>query len=151
LFLSKKNIFRSDLKEKFDSIFLLNVIEHISDDVMALKNCRYLLKPGGNLIVLAPANAWLYCTFDKQLGHYRRYSLSAMKELLKKEKFEILSANYFNVAGIAGWFLFGKILNRKMLGSGEMSAFNSIVPIAKLADKLIGKTAGLSILVTATK
>lgn len=137
--------------EKFDSIFLLNVIEHISDDALAVKNCRYLLKPGGLLIVLAPANAWLYCNLDKQLGHYRRYSLSVMKELLIKEKFRILSANYFNAAGITGWFLFGKILQRKMLGSGEMSAFDSIVPLAKLADKLIGKTTGLSIIVTATK
>lgn len=138
-------------KEKFDSIFLLNVIEHISDDVAALKNCRFLLKPGGNLVVLAPANAWLYCTFDKQLGHYRRYSLQAMKELLTNEKFSILSAGYFNLAGIAGWLLFGKIFQRKMLGSGEMSAFNSIVPIAKLADKITGNKMGLSIIVTATK
>lgn len=138
-------------KEKFDSIFLLNVIEHIEDDELSLKNCRHLLKQGGHLIVLAPAYSSLYCTFDKQLGHYRRYSLKSMTKILMKEKFNILSAFYFNFTGIAGWFLFGKIFRRKMLSNSEMSAFNRIVPIAKFIDKLLGKKAGLSIIVTGIK
>jgi len=138
-------------KEKFDSIFLLNVIEHIEDDQRAVKNCNYLLKPGGHLILLAPAYSWLYCTFDKQLGHYRRYSLNQLKQLLRKEEFSILSGNYFNFTGIAGWLLFGKIMNKKMLSSGEMSAFNKIVPLAKVIDKLLGKNTGLSIIVTGIK
>jgi len=138
-------------KGKFDSVFLLNVIEHIGDDELAVKNCNYLLKPGGHLILLAPAYLWLYCTFDKQLGHYRRYSLKQLKELLNKESFSILSGSYFNFTGIAGWLLFGKILNKKMLGSGEMSAFNKIVPLAKIVDKLLAKTMGLSIIVTGIK
>jgi len=60
-------------KKKFDSIFLLNVIEHIEDDLMAVKNCSYLLTEKGHLILLAPAYAWLYSSFDKQLGHFRNY------------------------------------------------------------------------------
>ena len=138
-------------KEKFDSIFLLNVIEHIEDDLTAVKNCNYLLKRGGHLILLAPAYSWLYCKFDKQLGHYRRYSLIQLKYLLKKNAFSILKGDYFNFTGIAGWFLFGKIMNRKMLGSGGMSAFNKIVPLAKAVDKILGRSTGLSIIVTGIK
>jgi len=138
-------------KNKFDSIFLLNVIEHIEDDGLAVKNCKYLLKTNGHLILLAPAYSWLYSSFDKQLGHYRRYSLKSLKGLLKKENFSILTGSYFNFTGIGGWLLFGKILNQKMLSSGEMSAFNKIVPIAKIIDKLLGKKTGLSIIVTGIK
>ena len=138
-------------KEKFDSIFLLNVIEHIEDDLIAVKNCDSLLKAGGHLILLAPAYPWLYCTFDKQLGHHRRYSLKALKDLLKKSAFSILKGDYFNFTGIAGWFLFGRIMNKKMLGSGEMSAFNKIVPLAKAVDKILGRSTGLSIIVTGIK
>jgi len=141
----------ADRKEKFDSIFLLNVIEHIQDDSMAIKNCYYLLKKDGHLILLAPAYSWLYSSFDKQLGHYRRYSLGLLKELLRKNKFVILSGSYFNFTGISGWLLFGKILKQKMLSSGEMTAFNKIVPIAKIIDKLVGKKVGLSIIVTGIK
>ena len=140
-----------DLKEKFDSIFLLNVIEHIKDDQIAVKNCRYLLKPGGHLILLAPAYAWLFSSFDKQLGHFRRYSLRSLRELLEKNNFNILSGSYFNFAGIGGWLVFGKILNQKMLSKGEMSAFNKIVPVAKFFDKLFARKMGLSIIVTGVK
>ena len=137
--------------EKFDSIFLLNVIEHIKDDGLAVKNCQFLLKPDGHLILLAPAYSWLYSSFDKQLGHFRRYSLQSLKDLLKKNNFNILSGSYFNFAGIAGWLVFGKILNQKMLKSGEMIAFNKIVPLAKTIDRILGKKIGLSIIVTGIK
>jgi len=138
-------------KEKFDSIFLLNVIEHIKDDLLAVKNCNYLLKPGGHLILLAPAFSWLYSSFDKQLGHYRRYSLKSLSSLLEKNNFNLLSSSYFNFAGIGGWLIFGKLLHQKMLSKGEMSAFNKIVPIAKVIDKLFAKKIGLSIIVTGIK
>jgi SAM-dependent methyltransferase len=138
-------------KNRFDSIFHLNVIEHIKDDRLALKNCSYLLKPGGHIVVLAPAGSWLYSSFDKQLGHYRRYSLASMKELLIKEKFSIKKAEFFNAAGIAGWFVFGKLFKRKMLGENEMSIFNRIVPVAKRIDQLFGKKIGLSIIVIGVK
>ena len=137
--------------EKFDSIFLLNVIEHIKEDDKAINNCNYLLKHGGHLILLAPAYSWLYSSFDKQLGHFRRYTLRSLSQLLHENNFNILSGSYFNFAGIGGWLLFGKILNQKMLSSGEMSAFNAIVPIAKAIDKLFGKKTGLSIIVTGSK
>src|ERR1700749_4813411 len=37
---------------KFDSILTSNVVEHIKDDSLAIRNCHKLLKPGGRLIVL---------------------------------------------------------------------------------------------------
>ncbi len=141
----------SAYKDKFDSIFLLNVIEHIKDDDLAINNCQYLLKKKGHLILLAPAYPWLYASFDKQLGHCRRYSLRSLRGLLKKNNFNILSGSYFNFTGIAGWLVFGKILNQKMLSSGEMAAFNKIVPFAKIIDKIFAKKIGLSIIVTGIK
>jgi SAM-dependent methyltransferase len=138
-------------KEKFDSIFLLNVIEHIKDDELAVSNCRYLLKKDGHLILLAPAYSWLYSSFDRQLGHFRRYSLQSLRNLMKKNNFNILSGSYFNFAGIAGWLVYGKILNQKMLSSGEMAVFNKIVPLAKIIDRIFMKKSGLSIIITGIK
>ena len=138
-------------KEKFDTIFLLNVIEHIKDDLLAVNNCRYMLKKEGRLVLLAPAYSWLYSSFDKQLGHHKRYSLRSLEDLLVKNDLHILSGSHFNFTGIAGWFLFGKLLNKKMLGSSEMSAFNKIVPLAKIIDKLLLKKIGLSVIVKGVK
>ncbi len=139
------------LKEKFDSIFLLNVIEHIDDDAKALFNCRFMLKPGGKLIVLAPAYQWLYCKFDSELGHHRRYTAAAMTTLLEKNHMQIVDKKYFNFLGIAGWLVFGKILKKKLLGKSEISVFNSLVPLAKIADWVLFNKTGLSIIITARK
>ncbi|MGO8056046.1 hypothetical protein AB9E30_37990, partial [Rhizobium leguminosarum] len=70
-------------KEKYDSLFLLNVIEHLENDSYAVENCRFLLKQTGHLIVLAPAYQFLFCKLDKQLGHYRRYTRQTLSRLME--------------------------------------------------------------------
>ena len=139
------------LKEKYDSVFLLNVIEHLEDDIVAIENCRFLLKKGGRLVILAPAYPFLFCRFDKELGHYRRYSQKKLSFFFPHNSFKILHTQYFNFIGIAGWFIFGKLLKRKMIRSGEMSAFNKMVPFFKLADLITFKKAGLSVIAIAEK
>lgn len=139
-----------NLKAGFDSIFLLNVIEHLEDDAAALHNCNYLLKPSGHLIVLTPAYNWLYCKLDKELGHYKRYRLKEIQKFFLQESLTLLEGHYFNFAGITGWLLFGKIFKQKSLGT-EMSVFNALVPAARLADKLVLKKIGLSVIVAGIK
>ncbi len=141
----------SFLQEKFDSVFLLNVIEHIVDDITAVKNCKFLMKQNGHLIILAPAYKWLYCRFDRELGHHRRYTLRSMKQILKHNGLQIRSGNYFNAAGILGWLYFGKIMNKKMIGNDEMSAFNRFVPLARIIDRLTLKKVGLSVITSSIK
>jgi 2-polyprenyl-3-methyl-5-hydroxy-6-metoxy-1,4-benzoquinol methylase len=132
------------LKGKFQTVFLLNVIEHLQDDRAAVSNCRYLLKYGGCLVILAPAYQGLFCRFDKELGHYRRYTVHQLQRLISRENFETVHKQYFNLLGIAGWFVFGKLLKKKMIGSSEMQLYNHLVPVLKFADKLVLSQAGLS-------
>ena len=132
-----------DLEGKFDSIFLLNVIEHLKDENLAIENCRYLLRKGGNLIVLAPSYQFLYCQFDKELGHYRRYTKKRMAQIFPVSEFSIKHQEYFNLAGTAGWFIFGKLLQRKQIGS-EMNLYEKLVPVFKWVDRLSFRAAGLS-------
>jgi len=142
-----KNVY-SNLKEKYDCVFLLNVIEHLENDLLAVVNCKYLLKPGGKLIILAPAYQWLYCNLDKELRHFRRYTLQTMKNLFLKNNFIVSENKYFNFSGIAGWLFFGKIFGKKLLGN-EMTVFNKIVPFAKFLDKITFNKMGLSVIVIA--
>lgn len=138
-------------ENRFDSIFLLNVIEHLKDDFSAVKNCRFLLKQNGHLVVLAPAYGWLYCRFDKELGHFRRYTKATLSKPFLTHRFRIASRQYFNLLGIAGWLLFGKLLNRKLIGSREMSAYEHLVPLAKWLDRLAVKQIGLSVIIVGVK
>ena len=138
------------LEEKFDSIFLLNVIEHLEDDKQAVENCHFLLKKEGNLVLLAPAYAFLYCRFDRELGHFRRYTKRSLSAIFEKNSFVIISKKYFNAAGIAGWFVFGKLFNKKKIG-GEMLVFNKLTPFFKLADRIVFDKIGLSVIIAARK
>lgn len=78
----------------------MDVIEHIEDDVKSLETIYSVLKPGGLLIVSTPAHSFLYSSWDKALGHYRRYSKQGLVDKLEKSGFSIIRASY-------GWsFLF---------------------------------------------
>jgi SAM-dependent methyltransferase len=66
----------------FDAIVLLNVLEHIEDDVRALQQVFRLLKPGGVAIIEVPAGPQLYDAYDKALMHFRRYGMAELVEKL---------------------------------------------------------------------
>jgi len=57
-----------------DVLVMLNVLEHIEDDLGALQKTFNLLKDGGALIIEVPASPGLYGAYDVQLHHFRRYS-----------------------------------------------------------------------------
>jgi len=66
-----------------DVVVLLNVLEHIEDDVGAVRQLARILKPGGAVVIEVPAGPHLYDVYDKVLMHYRRYRLSGLKRLLR--------------------------------------------------------------------
>jgi len=152
-----KGIYRIDLVDKdfettqahllgaFDSIFALNVIEHIANDLLAVENCCKLLAPGGRLVLLMPAYPALYNDFDEGLGHFRRYTHQTMDKLLS-QNFKVIKIRHFNLAGIFGWFFFGSILRKKNLTGEQMGAFEKMVPLFRLADKIVGNKIGLSVI-----
>ncbi len=141
----------SELLGQFDLVFALNVVEHIKDDQLAIDNIKKLLKPGGKIFILVPAYQALYNNFDEALEHYRRYNKKSLNKLYEKAGLEILNSYYFNLAGIAGWFFTGKILGKKVIPSGQMKLYNSLVPIFKIVDRVFLRSMGLSVISVAKK
>jgi len=72
-----------------DILVMLNVLEHIDDDINALKQAFKLLKPGGYLIIEVPAGPYLYDSYDLQLHHFRRYSSSELRHKLIDAGFNV--------------------------------------------------------------
>ena len=75
------------LFQTYDTVIFLNVLEHIDNDEQAIENCRYLLKPGGSLVVLVPAYSFLFSKMDRELQHHRRYTSKKLFILASKKKF----------------------------------------------------------------
>lgn len=141
----------SDHFNKYDTVFALNVVEHILDDSLAVMNCKKLLVDGGNLIILVPSYQSLYNLFDIELGHYRRYTTKSLCKVFLKSEINVIHKQYFNLIGIFGWYVSGNILKRKTIPMGQMRLYNTLVPIFRVIDKLILNSMGLSTIVVGKK
>ena len=135
---------------QYDTVFLLNVLEHINNDETAIRNCYHLLKDGGNLVILTPAYPGLYSKIDKGLHHYRRYTRKSLTGIIIKNHFIVKKLFHFNALGAAGW-LYAKLFGMKKIPSGEMKLFNKLTGVAKFFDKLLRNSLGLSIIIVAGK
>lgn len=129
---------------RLDSVFALNVVEHIKDDQLALSNARALLRPGGRLIILVPAYQWLYTGMDQALGHYRRYTTQHLAEAMTQSGLHVIHQQYFNTMGILAWWISGRLQRNTQIPSGQMRLYNTFVPIFKGIDWLVGRRFGLS-------
>ncbi len=139
------------LFDSFDTVFALNVVEHIENDSLAVENSRKLLKKGGHLIILVPSYSFLYNRFDHSLGHYRRYTTKSLSRLFYKNQLEIFHRQYFNFTGMLGWFFSGRVLNKKIIPVSQMKIFNQLVPLFKIIDSTLMHRAGLSTIVCGKK
>jgi 2-polyprenyl-3-methyl-5-hydroxy-6-metoxy-1,4-benzoquinol methylase len=86
-----------DLKwqERWDVVFLLDVIEHCPNDIEIMKQVFSALKPGGRLFITTPAlmNFWSYN--DVLANHLKRYNKSDFEELAKKANLKLIDSYYF--------------------------------------------------------
>ena len=123
-------------EEKYDSVVCLNVLEHIEDDVQALRNMRRLLKPGGRVVLLVPANPRLYCGIDRGVGHFRRYVLDDLVSKLEKAGFKTTHTRHHNVIGAVGWWIQGQIFGKKVIAATDAGGFEMVMPIARGLDSL---------------
>ncbi|MCX7766679.1 MAG: class I SAM-dependent methyltransferase, partial [Candidatus Sumerlaeia bacterium] len=142
----------ADLRSKnLDTILCINVLEHLEKDEVILEKFHQILSPGGKLILLVPAMPGLYSSLDKELGHYRRYKLSALKKTIRKTGFQIVHQQYFNSFGVLGWWFNGKILRRRLLPNRQLHLYESLAPFFLRLERKLHLPFGLSIFLVAQK
>jgi 2-polyprenyl-3-methyl-5-hydroxy-6-metoxy-1,4-benzoquinol methylase len=141
----------ASLSNAFDTVVALNVVEHIRNDELAIAHCLQMLKPGGRLVILVPAYRWLYNSFDRELGHYKRYNAKRLSLLMERQGMELITTSYFNAAGIFGWWLNGSLLRRKIIPANQLATFDKLVPVLKLIDRITFHRLGLSVIAVGRK
>ncbi len=82
--------------ESFDLVCILDVLEHIDDDLRALQEMRKMLNPHGKLLLTVPAFGFLWSTHDVALAHKRRYRKKQLIRLVKRAGFRTVYSTYFN-------------------------------------------------------
>ena len=135
---------------RFDTIVLLDVLEHIEDDVGCLRQLAACLAPGGRVVVKVPAGAWLYSPLDAAIGHYRRYSKKTLRRVFAEASLVPGDERYFNAAGVPGWWLNGRVLKRITPPQEQIRIFETIVPLLR-AVEAVARPFGLSIIANAVR
>jgi hypothetical protein len=131
--------------ERFDTILYIDVLEHIEDDRIELQRAAAHLAVGGNIVVLAPAHAWLTTPFDNALGHFRRYNRRSLIEAIPAG---LICERIFYLDCVG---MLASLGNRLLLNSahptpGQIRFWDRwMVPISTWLDPLTGFRLGKSI------
>ncbi|KTT71751.1 class I SAM-dependent methyltransferase [Sphingomonas endophytica] len=80
----------------YDLIAVLDVVEHIEDDVAALAAMRECLAPGGKILIAVPAHQWMWSAHDVVNHHHRRYSKKTLLAAIRKAGLTERGLTYFN-------------------------------------------------------
>lgn len=83
------NIYNFKSNKKYDVIFCFETMEHLENDLLAMKKINGLLKNGGIFVMSAPAHMSGWSKMDEIKGHYRRYEQREIKAMHKKARFKI--------------------------------------------------------------
>ena len=134
----------------FDTVLCVNVLEYVNDPADVVESLRKVLKPGGSIIVLAPQSPALYGSLDRTLGHRRRFTRLDLRTLLEQHGLVVQRIYQLNKIGMAGWWLYGKLLRRGHISKLMLKIFDKTVWFWRRADPLI-PWPGLSLVVVANK
>jgi SAM-dependent methyltransferase len=80
----------------YDMIAVLDVVEHIEDDVAALEAMKACLKPGGKILIAVPAHQWMWSAHDSVNHHHRRYSKATLRAAIDAAGLAPKKLGYFN-------------------------------------------------------
>jgi SAM-dependent methyltransferase len=131
---------------RFDTVLYIDVLEHIQDDAAELELAAKHLKPHGRIIVLSPAWQFLFSPFDKEIGHYRRYSTSSLAAIgprsLVREKLLLLDS----VGMLAS--LGNRLLLKQSMPTLKQIEFwnNWLLPVSRVLDPLLLFSIGKSVI-----
>jgi SAM-dependent methyltransferase len=82
--------------DSFDLAVSLDVIEHLDDDLAALRELRRVVAPGGSLLVTVPAYQWLWSRHDEINQHHRRYTRRTLQRVAEEAGWKQARTTYFN-------------------------------------------------------
>ena len=142
----------------YDMVAVLDVVEHVEDDVAALQAIARALKPGGKILITVPAHQWMWSAHDVVNHHKRRYSKASLHQALAAAGLRPHKLGYFNSllfpVAVAARFA------GKLMGKDDSDDSPPPKPLNALFQKIFGLerhlvgrvplTPGLSLIVLAT-
>ncbi|TNF56819.1 MAG: class I SAM-dependent methyltransferase [Burkholderiales bacterium] len=140
-----------DSAELFDTVLYIDVLEHIEDDRGELDRVAALLRPGGHVVVVAPAHQWLYTDFDRKIGHFRRYNAAMLKAIVPAG-LTVCRMRYLDSVGMLASLGNKLVLRSDSPKASQIRLWDSVmVRLSRWIDPLAGYQLGKSIVCVLSK
>ena len=131
-----------------DVVTMLDVIEHLDDPGVSLREARRALADDGVLVITVPAHRWLWSGADELLGHVRRYDRRMLREHLEAAGYRVDTMTH-----VFSWLVPPVWLQRrltadreKQLGLGVRSTMiDALALVLTRAERLITRFVSLPI------
>jgi SAM-dependent methyltransferase len=136
-----------------DLVYSSNVLEHIDNDVEALRKLHVCLKPGGRAVFWVPAFECLWSGMDDRVEHCRRYTRRRLEEAFQKAGFDVEESFYQDSLGFFFALLFKGIGNREgKLNPVLLTLYDKFVfPLSRLLDLFCSRLFGKNAVICARK
>ena len=135
---------------QLDAVLCQNVIEHIEDDVAAVRAMAAALRPGGVLTLQVPAHQSLYGSLDRVYGHHRRYTRKTLRAVLEEAGLEVIEMRPFNLLGVAGW-LANRNRSAPRVSAFALKVFEVLLAVWRPIEDRVRPRWGLSLLAHARR
>ncbi|MBT8137253.1 MAG: class I SAM-dependent methyltransferase [Gammaproteobacteria bacterium] len=139
--------------DSVDSVYTLNVLEHIGDDLGAVKEMTRCLRPGGRLLIYVPAFQLLFGAMDRRVGHLRRYRRRALVRIVRQAGLKVETARYADSLGFLAALAYRFIGDDSgVISPRSVRVYDRFLfPVSRLVDQLTLGSFGKNVLVVASK
>ena len=133
-----------------DTVVMMNVLEHIKDDVRALKDLAAVVEPGGRIVIWVPGYMQLYGDFDRKVGHVTRYPPAILSKSVTAAGLTIESIKPINFLGGIAWWA---AVRRGGAGYPDPRLVKiydrTVIPLTKLIERWVRPPFGQTVLCVA--
>ena len=134
------------------AVVAYNVLEHIPDDVGALKAFAGLLRPGGRVVLVVPAFPSAMSEFDLAIGHQRRYRRRTLRAAAEQAGLTVEVLHHVNLLGLLGWYVLVKGLKGRPKAGFVLTVYDRlVVPVLRRVEARVHPPFGQSLLLVARK
>jgi SAM-dependent methyltransferase len=134
-----------------DSVVAINLLEHLEDDVGGLRALGSMALPGGNVVLLVPGYPALYGSFDRAVGHLRRYTPEALRRVVEAAGLEVAVLHPVNLLGGLAWWAAVRIGGRSRPTPVLLRLYDrAVVPLVRLSERHFTPPFGQSVICVAS-
>jgi len=120
-----------------ETVVMMNVLEHITDDAKALRCLAEATVPGGRIVIWVPGYMQLYGEFDRKVGHVTRYTPKTLRAAIENAGLQPEIVKPINFVGGVAWWLTVRKRGVTYPDPRIVKLYDrTVVPVTRFTDKL---------------